>query len=77
MFEDDTVAELLTTGKLSELACLALYIMYEKLRGKESRWYEFIKVRHRRAATAPLHTVVTTPGPAHSAPANGCVPRGP
>ena len=30
--------ELLTCNKLSELACLTLYMMYEKLRGKESRW---------------------------------------
>jgi hypothetical protein len=28
VFEDETVAELLTTDKLSELACLALYLMY-------------------------------------------------
>lgn len=27
VFEDETVAELLTTDKLSELACLALYLM--------------------------------------------------
>lgn len=49
VFEDETVAELLTTGKLSELACLTLYMMYEKLRGKDSRWYEFIKVRNQLA----------------------------
>lgn len=30
--------ELLTCNKLSELACLTLYMMYEKLRGEESRW---------------------------------------
>ena len=30
--------ELLTCNKLSELACLTLYMMYEKLRGRESRW---------------------------------------
>ncbi len=30
--------ELLTCNKLSELACLTLYMMYEKLRGSESRW---------------------------------------
>jgi len=28
VFEDETVAELLTTDELSELACLALYLMY-------------------------------------------------
>jgi hypothetical protein len=37
------VAELLTTNKLSELACLALYLMYEKKRGRESFWYPFIR----------------------------------
>lgn len=40
-----TLAELLTTNKLSELACLTLYLMYEKKNGKQSVWYEFIKVR--------------------------------
>ena len=41
------LAELLTTNKLSELACLTLYLMYEKKNGKQSVWYEFIKVcRH-------------------------------
>lgn len=39
-----TLAELLTTDKLSELACLTLYLMYEKKNGKQSVWYEFIKV---------------------------------
>lgn len=43
IFEDEGVAELLTTGKLSELACLALYLMYEKKIGKESFWYAYIK----------------------------------
>ena len=38
------LAELLTTNKLSELACLTLYLMYEKKNGKQSVWYEFIKV---------------------------------
>ena len=42
------LAELLTTNKLSELACLTLYLMYEKKNGKQSTWYEFIKVRPRR-----------------------------
>jgi hypothetical protein len=45
VFEDATVADLLTTGKLSELACLTLYMMYEKKLGQQSRWYEYIKVR--------------------------------
>ena len=39
-----TLAELLTTDKLSELACLTLYLCYEKKNGKQSVWYEFIKV---------------------------------
>ncbi|KAJ7552901.1 hypothetical protein O6H91_06G075700 [Diphasiastrum complanatum] len=40
---NETIAELLTTNKLSELACLALYLMYEKKRGTESFWYPFIR----------------------------------
>ena len=39
-----SLAELLTSDKLSELACLTLYLMYEKKNGKQSVWYEFIKV---------------------------------
>ena len=37
------VAELLTTDKLSELACVTLYMMYEKMNGKKSRWHPYIK----------------------------------
>nr|CAB3463408.1 unnamed protein product [Digitaria exilis] len=46
---DESVAELLTNNKLSELACLALYLMYEKKQGKDSYWYPYIKEldRHR------------------------------
>ena len=44
VFQDDAVAELLTTNKLSELACLTLYLMYEKKAGRERFWYEYIKV---------------------------------
>lgn len=40
---NETIAELLTTNKLSELACLALYLMYEKKQGKKSFWYPFIR----------------------------------
>lgn len=60
VFENETVAEVLTTDKLSELACLALYLMYEKKRGKESTWYAYIKeldkqrARGQFAAESPL-----------------------
>lgn len=40
---NESIAELLTTNKLSELACLALYLMYEKKQGKKSFWYPYIK----------------------------------
>lgn len=43
VLEDNTLAELITTGKLSELACLTLYLAYEKKRGEEGCWYRFIK----------------------------------
>ncbi len=43
VFEDETVAELLTDNKLSELACLTLYLMYEKKEGRKSFWFEYIK----------------------------------
>ena len=45
VFEDEAVAELLTTNKLSELACLTLYLMYEKKNGADSWLYEYIKVK--------------------------------
>lgn len=70
VFEDEAVAELLTTGKLSELACLTLYMMYEKKEGKKSRWYHYIKELDKQRARgqqvqklpAPLasNTVCTT-----------------
>eukprot|EP00899_Mesostigma_viride_P007883 jgi/Mesvir1/17096/Mv07533-RA.2 len=50
VFEDETLAELLTTNTLSELACLALYLMYEKKQGKESYWLPFIKELDNQAA---------------------------
>ena len=37
------VAELLTTDKLSELACVTLYMMFEMMIGKKSRWHHYIK----------------------------------
>lgn len=50
VFEDGTVAEILTTGKLSELACLTLYLMYEKKMGRDSVWYPYIKVGQPRVS---------------------------
>ncbi|PSC74659.1 3-oxoacyl-[acyl-carrier] synthase chloroplastic isoform B [Micractinium conductrix] len=43
VLEDNALGELLTTGKLSELACLTLYLAYEKKRGTEGCWFHFIK----------------------------------
>ncbi|GMN42686.1 hypothetical protein TIFTF001_011902 [Ficus carica] len=51
---NETVAELLTTNKLSELACLALYLMYEKKQGKNSFWYPYIKELDRQRARGQL-----------------------
>ncbi|XP_078434283.1 rubisco methyltransferase family protein [Wolffia australiana] len=51
---DETVAELLTTNKLSELACLALYLMYEKKQGKKSFWYPFIRELDRQRGRGQL-----------------------
>jgi hypothetical protein len=53
IFESEGLAEMLTAGKLSELACLTLYMMYEK------------KVRaslcaQRSAAAAPVRAAHTT-----------------
>lgn len=53
VFESDFVAELLTTDKLSELACLTLYLMYEKKVGKESSWYRYIKELDKLRARGP------------------------
>lgn len=54
VFEDGALAELLTTNKLSELACLALFLMYEKKRGPESEWQPFIKELDRIQARGAL-----------------------
>ncbi|KAL2610275.1 hypothetical protein R1flu_028848 [Riccia fluitans] len=51
---DETIAELLTTNKLSELACLALYLMYEKKRGKDSFWYPYIRELDRQRGRGQL-----------------------
>jgi len=53
IFEDGGVAELLTTSKLSELACLTLFLCYEKKRGKDSSLYPFIKELDRQAGRGP------------------------
>jgi hypothetical protein len=50
VFDDDArLAELLAKGKLSELALLTLFLMYEKKRGQESSWYPLIKELDRQA----------------------------
>lgn len=54
VFEDGALAELLTTNKLSELACLALFLMYEKKRGADSEWQPFIKELDRIQARGAL-----------------------
>ncbi|BBN19573.1 hypothetical protein MPTK1_8g11790 [Marchantia polymorpha subsp. ruderalis] len=51
---DETLAELLTTNKLSELACLALYLMYEKKQGKDSFWYPYIRELDRQRGRGQL-----------------------
>ena len=54
VFEDGALAELLTTNKLSELACLALFLMYEKKLGAKSQWQPFIKELDRIQARGAL-----------------------
>ncbi|KAK9067362.1 hypothetical protein SSX86_014689 [Deinandra increscens subsp. villosa] len=51
---NETIAELLTTNKLSELACLALYLMYEKKQGKGSVWYPYIRELDRQRGRGQL-----------------------
>ncbi|GAB2210992.1 hypothetical protein Droror1_Dr00016282 [Drosera rotundifolia] len=51
---NETIAELLATNKLSELACLALYLMYEKKQGKKSFWYPYIKELDRQRGRGQL-----------------------
>eukprot|EP00878_Enallax_costatus_P011624 GHUV01012133.1.p1 GENE.GHUV01012133.1~~GHUV01012133.1.p1 ORF type:complete len:193 (+),score=48.65 GHUV01012133.1:313-891(+) len=50
VFESEALAEMLTAGKLSELACLALTLMYEKKVGKGGFWYQYIKELDRQRA---------------------------
>ncbi|KAL5539081.1 hypothetical protein UlMin_044779 [Ulmus minor] len=56
---NETIAELLTTNKLSELACLALYLMYEKKQGKKSFWYPYIRELDRQRGRG--HLAVESP----------------
>ncbi|KAJ4729411.1 N-methyltransferase [Melia azedarach] len=51
---NEIIAELLTTNKLSELACLALYLMYEKKQGKKSFWYPYIRELDRQRGRGQL-----------------------
>lgn len=51
---NETVAELLSSNKLSELACLAFYLMYEKKQGKKSFWHPFSKELDCQRGRAPL-----------------------
>ncbi|KAL6520158.1 hypothetical protein OROMI_032338 [Orobanche minor] len=51
---NETIAELLTTNKLSELACLALYLMYEKKKGKKSFWNTYIRELDRQRGRGQL-----------------------
>ncbi|KMS95496.1 hypothetical protein BVRB_007680 [Beta vulgaris subsp. vulgaris] len=51
---NETVAELLASNKLSELACLALYLMYEKKQGDKSFWYPYIRELDRQRGRGQL-----------------------
>ncbi|KAI3474977.1 hypothetical protein Pfo_030288 [Paulownia fortunei] len=51
---NETIADLLTTNKLSELACLALYLMYEKKQGTKSFWYPYIRELDRQRGRGQL-----------------------
>ncbi|XP_052197536.1 uncharacterized protein LOC127804665 [Diospyros lotus] len=51
---NENIAELLATSKLSELACLALYLMYEKKQGKKSFWYPYIRELDRQRGRGQL-----------------------
>ncbi|KAF8408389.1 hypothetical protein HHK36_007539 [Tetracentron sinense] len=51
---NETIVELLTTNKLSELACLALYLMYEKKEGGDSFWSPYIRELDRQGGRGQL-----------------------
>ncbi|KAI4320139.1 hypothetical protein MLD38_033649 [Melastoma candidum] len=51
---NESIAELLATNKLSELACLALYLMYEKKQGRKSFWYPYIRELDRQRGRGQL-----------------------
>ena len=53
VLEDGTLAELLTTNKLSELSVLALYLCYEKMLGKSSFWSPVLRLIDARRAKGP------------------------
>jgi len=57
MFGNDDVAELLTTDKISELSVLTMFLMYEKKRGEESQWYNYIKELDRIGARSQQQVV--------------------
>ncbi|CAI5498349.1 unnamed protein product [Closterium sp. Naga37s-1] len=56
---DENLAELVTTNKLSELACLALYLMFEKKQADQSFWGPFINELDRQRGRG--QTAVATP----------------
>ncbi|CAM8908379.1 unnamed protein product [Rhodiola kirilowii] len=51
---NESISELLTTNKLSETACVALYLMYEKKQGKKSFWYPYIRELDRQRGRGQL-----------------------
>ena len=53
VLEDASLAELLTTNKLSELSILALYLCYEKMLKKSSFWSPLLKLIDEQRAKGP------------------------
>lgn len=76
VFENNTLSEMLTTNKLSELACLTLYLCYEKKRGPKSTWWAFIKELDRTQARGPQVLWLAALSFLPSALARACVPPG-